>query len=137
MASRHGGGFFSNILSRIRAFHVRHQPFCQGTRVRPSRRFPSSPSNPAGTFVAGTSDRLKIERSSNKIIDLVVAVRSSSAHLIRQAMCASGAHYCAHGPVCASQRSSSRRNQPVKRMVSSHIRRPHDETGRAKIQSLL
>ena len=39
-------------------FHVRHRPFCHETNVRPSGRFPSSLSNPDGSLVAGTSQRL-------------------------------------------------------------------------------
>ena len=75
------------------AFHVRHRPFCQGTRVRQSERFPSSLSNPTGSFVTGTSDYLSARQ--NEINVLVVAKRSASAYLTRYAVCASGAHCCA------------------------------------------
>ena len=45
--------------STTAASYVRHQQLCYGTNVRPSGRCPSSPSNPDGSVVGGTSQRLK------------------------------------------------------------------------------
>ena len=54
-------------VSATVASHVKHRPFCQGTRVRSSGRFPSCLSNPAGSFVAGTSDRLSARKMRSLI----------------------------------------------------------------------
>ena len=77
------------------------------------------------------------ERSPNEIIDLVVARRSSSDHLTRHTVCASGAQCCATRTNVRFTEVKSRRNPTATRMVSSYIRRPHDKMGRAKSQLLL
>ena len=46
VAERYDGASESTIV----ASHVRHLPFCHGTNVRPSGRFPSSLSNPDGSM---------------------------------------------------------------------------------------
>ena len=55
VAERYDGASESTTV----ASHVRHQPFCHGSNVRPSGRFPSSLSNPDGSLVVGTSQLLR------------------------------------------------------------------------------
>ena len=55
VAKKYDGASESTTL----ASHVRHRPFCHGTKVRPLGRFPSSLSNPDGSLVVGTSQRLR------------------------------------------------------------------------------
>ena len=44
----------ANVSTTV-ASHVKHLPACQGTRVRPSGRFPSPRNNPVGSLVEGLS----------------------------------------------------------------------------------
>ena len=114
--------------------HVRHRPFCQGTRVRPSWCLPLSLSSPTGSFVAGKSDRLRARQMRSLIcwirVDLPVFI-------LHDMPCVPVALTVRHTDKCSLQRLSPRRNPTATRMVSSHIRRPHDEMGRAQSQSLL
>ena len=115
--------------------HVRHRPFCQGTRVRPSGRFPSSLSKPSDSFVAGTSKRLDARQMRSLIWwwrdDLPVLI-SHDMPCVHLALTVAP-----HGHECASQRLRPRRNPTATRMISSHIRRSHDEMSKAKRQWLL
>ena len=55
VAARYDG---ASICTKV-ASHARHRPFCHGTNVRPSVRFPSSLSIPDGSLVAETLQRLR------------------------------------------------------------------------------
>ena len=62
----------------IVASHIRHRPFCYGTRVRLSGRFPSSLSNPVGSLVTGISDCLQTHQMWWRVaLSLSVCVCSS------------------------------------------------------------
>ena len=70
------------------------------------------------------------EHSSNPIfqVDFSIPVSPKSIMLRQRSF---------HGQECSAQIFSSRRNSTATRKVKSHIRRPHDEIGIAKSQSLL
>ena len=78
VAERYGGASESTTV----ASRVRHRPFCYGTNVKSSGRFPSSRSNPDGSLVAGTAVRLR--DPSNEIVDLMMARRPPSTPLTRR-----------------------------------------------------
>ena len=88
VAKRYEGASESTTV----ASHVRHRPFFHRTNVRPSRRFPSSLSNPDGLW---WPDITAFKGPQNKIVNLLMASRSPSTPSKRQAVSTPGAQpYC-------------------------------------------
>ena len=85
--------------------HVRHRPFCHGTNVRTSGRFPSSLINPDDSLVAGTSQCLRAWLTWWWREDLLVLLLQDRPWIPRALINAP------QGQVCASQRLRPRRNR--------------------------
>ena len=102
------------------ASHVRHRPFCHETNVRPLGRFPSSLSNPDGSLVAGTSQRLR----ARQIRSLIRGWRVKTGHGYPRVL-----SNASQEQVCASQGLSPRHKPIATQIVSSNMHRLQEEMG--------
>ena len=129
VAESYDGGSESTTV----ASHVRHRPFCHGA-------------NAIGAFFViskyprwffGGRNITAFEGLPNRIVNLMMASKSPSTPLTRQAVNTRALTNAPQGKVCASQRLRPRRKPTATWIVSSHMRRPQEKMGSAKSQSLL